>query len=68
MLFNLYVNLFYWTFGLSLVAMEILNRPKRFNQYKIQQDQKTIYDKIKMRKVSFFFNRKKGCQVKLKLF
>lgn len=50
-LFNLYVNLFYWAFGGALIAMEILNRPKKFNQYKIQRDQNTLADNIKMRKV-----------------
>lgn len=51
-LFNLYANLFYWLFGLSLVAMEILNQPKDFHKYKIQQDRNTLSDKSKMTKVS----------------
>lgn len=52
-LFNLYVNAFYWAFGLTLVVMEILNRPKYFHQYKIQQDRDTLSNKPKMVRVSF---------------
>lgn len=51
LLLNIYSNTLYWTFGLSLILMEHLNKPKRFYKYKIQPDKSALKDTRKLRQV-----------------
>lgn len=49
---NGYTNVLYWSFGLTLVLMEYLNKPKKFYKYKIQQEKSALNDSRKLKKVN----------------
>lgn len=51
---NVFITGLYWSFGLALVFMEYLNKPKHFFKYKIQQDKSSLDDAEKIRKVINF--------------
>jgi len=44
LLLNIYSNVLYWGFGLTLIFLEYLNKPKQFFKYKIQQDKSALKD------------------------
>lgn len=61
-LLNGYTNALYWSFGLTLIALEYFNKPKEFHKYKIQKDSSALNDMPKLRNVreseSFFEDKK----------
>lgn len=50
-LLNGYTNALYWSFGLTLIALEYFNKPKEFHKYKIQKDNSALNDMPKLRNV-----------------